>query len=166
MQRVHIIGGPGSGKTTLARKLAAEVGVPATDLDEVAYASGAGRKRTLAERAASVQQIVAQPRWVTEGIYLWWVDELFRSADRIVWLDVPWGVAAWRIVQRHVRASMAGTNRHPGLGKLARFLWHTRGYYLDVTLRDPRAADDDGAITRAQTRLELANYADRVVVMR
>ena len=35
MQRIHIIGGTGSGKTTLARKIGTHLGIPFYDLDEV-----------------------------------------------------------------------------------------------------------------------------------
>jgi hypothetical protein len=90
---------------------------PVIDLDEVAYVGGAGGKRALAERTADLTAIVARPAWITAEIYRWWADDLLRFADIIVWLDVAWCRAAWRIVLRHLRASMAGTNRHPGVWK-------------------------------------------------
>jgi len=110
------------------------------DLDEIAYVGGAGPKRSLAERLSDISAIQSQPAWITDGIYLFWVDGLLQSADAIVWLDVPWRVAAWRIVVRHVRASLAGTNRHPGFGKLLRFLNGARRYYVDPSLRPPVGA--------------------------
>src|SRR5215216_5390792 len=128
MRRVHLIGGPGSGKSTLARRLAQQLRAPVLDLDEIAYTGGAGAKRPLAARIADVAAIVAGPAWIAEGIYLWWIDDLLRAADTILWLDVPWRTAAWRICLRHVRTSVAGSNRHAGLTRLARFLRHTRRY--------------------------------------
>jgi len=35
--RIHIIGGPGAGKSTLARRLGATLGLPVHTLDTVAY---------------------------------------------------------------------------------------------------------------------------------
>src|SRR5690242_21563318 len=99
-RRVHIIGGPGSGKSTLARQVRLELGAPVVDLDQIAYGPG-GVKRTLAERSARLREILSRPTYITEGIYLWWVDELLQRADVIIWLDVPFRVAAWRIVARH-----------------------------------------------------------------
>jgi adenylate kinase family enzyme len=110
-RRIHVIGGPGSGKTTLARNLAAGRNAAVIDLDRVAYEQGAGAKRPLTARTASLADIVQQPDWITEGIYLWWIDDLLRHADAIVWLDPPFRIAAWRIVARHIRANLAGTNR-------------------------------------------------------
>ena len=137
--------------------------IPVTDLDEIGYVAGAGPKRPLSERLAAVSAIVAQPTWITEGIYLWWVDDLLRSADAIVWLDLPWRVAAWRITMRHVGMSLAGTNRHPGLRRLLRFLRSARTYYADASEDTAVAPDDDGAVTRARTTHHLAMYADRLV---
>jgi adenylate kinase family enzyme len=163
LRRIHVVGGPGSGKTTLARQLGLRLGLPSTDLDEIGYQAGAGAKRPLPGRLVDIRALAAQPAWITEGIYLWWVDDLFRSADLVIWLDVPWRVAAWRILVRHVRTSLAHTNRHPGLRKLFRFLLGTRRYYIDASLAEPRASDDDGAITRAHTARYVAAYADKLV---
>ena len=163
LRRVHVIGGPGSGKTTLGRQLAVRLGVPLTDLDEIAYVGGAGAKRPPAERLADVGAIAARPAWITEGIYLWWADDLFRAADAIIWLDLPWRVAAWRIVLRHIRSNLAGTNPHPGVPKLWRFLRSTRKYYIDASAKTTAALNDDDAITRALTAREIAPYADKLV---
>ena len=52
--KIHIVGGPGSGKTYLARKLSRELGILHYDLDDVQWAneSGYGKKRDTAERDA------------------------------------------------------------------------------------------------------------------
>jgi hypothetical protein len=161
-RQVHIVGGPGSGKTTLATRLGGLLHLPVFDLDAIAYEGGAGRKRELAVRRSDVQRIAQTPGWVTEGIYLWWCESLGERADRIVWLDVPWGVAVCRIVRRHLVLSLAGTNRHPGLKKLARFAWGTRRYYLSAALP---AVDDneDGAVTRATTETWLRSFDTKVI---
>ena len=161
-RRIHIVGGPGSGKTTLARRLARRLGAVAHDLDGVGYEGGAGLKRPLDRRLADVRRIADAPAWVTEGVFLWWTDVLLNRADVIVWLDLPWRVAARRILARHVRSSLAGTNRHRGLGNLLRFLRAARRYYRGPAVA-PEAPDDDGAATRAATARVLAAHGEKVV---
>ncbi|HEX5505296.1 MAG TPA: hypothetical protein VFW96_21945 [Thermomicrobiales bacterium] len=159
MRRVHVIGGPGSGKTTLARRLGDALGVPTCDLDAVAYP--AHRKRPGGERRAEAERIAAGEGWVTEGIYLGWVEPLLERADAIVWLDVPWRVAAWRIATRHLAASLAGTNEHAGWRRLAAFLAEARRYYAGR--RVPAGPEDDGSLSRAATDLALGPYRAKVV---
>jgi len=60
MRRIHIIGGPGSGKTTLATQLAAKLNAPTYDLDVVAFENGAGAKRNIDLRLRDVHLNVSK----------------------------------------------------------------------------------------------------------
>jgi adenylate kinase family enzyme len=166
--RIHIVGGPGSGKTTLAARIGQVLAVPVHDLDTIAYEAGAGRKRDRAARRPDVERIAQGPGWVAEGIYLWWCEPLAERADQIIWLDVPWRVSVFRIVRRHIALSLAGTNPHSGTFKLARFAWSTRRYYRTETLEVPALLDenDDGAISRVATRAWLKRYRTKVTQCR
>jgi adenylate kinase family enzyme len=158
VRRVHVMGGQGSGKTTLAYRLGALLDAPVHELDWVGWDLETRRERSLDERLALVHKIAAQPAWITEGTMLGWTDPLLRAADRIVWLDVPWRVAAWRMLLRHVRATLAGNNRHPGVRRLLRFIWYTRRYYWDLHLPTPVPEDGEGNATRHRTAQRLALY--------
>lgn len=84
MRRVHVIGGPGSGKTTLARRLAFPGGMPLYELDADRYEHGAGAKRPLADKLSDINDLAAQPSWIPEGVFLWWTDALLQHAETIV----------------------------------------------------------------------------------
>jgi glycosyltransferase involved in cell wall biosynthesis len=119
--RIHITGGSGTGKTTLAGRLAALLDAPVHHLDDVAREANAGRVRSLDERARIVEQIAAQPRWVTEGIHVGWTDELCRRADAILWLDhVGWPTALMRVLRRFVGDGLRETRRQRGIRGLIR----------------------------------------------
>lgn len=107
MVKVHILGGPGSGKTTLAAEIAARFHVPHHDLDQLGWKHGMGPLSAYVEEALA---IIKQPGWVTEGIYLYWTDPLLYEADYIVLLDIPLRVAIWRVLYRHVSKGLRGTN--------------------------------------------------------
>lgn len=166
VRRVHVIGGAGSGKTTLARRLAAHLEAPVCDLDQVGYEGGAGASRPLTARLEDVHRIAAQPAWVTEGAFLWWTDELLAAADLIVWLDLPFRTAAARIVRRHARAEWRGDNRHPGWMRMLRLVGNVRRYHLASFPTEPRAPDDDPAITRIATEGRLRPYGGKLISCR
>ena len=160
--RIHIVGGPGSGKTTLARHLAQECSLPLYELDAVAYGHGAGAKRPLDVRLANVSAVSGQEAWITEGIFLGWTDELSERADAIIWLDLPWRLAAWRIVMRHIQASRVGANQHQGIRRLGGFLLDARRYYR-APASIAAASDDDRAVTRDATANLLRRYRGKTV---
>jgi hypothetical protein len=98
-----------------------------------------------AAREARIQDLAAGDAWVIEGNFPGWIDEFAARADQVVWLDVPFRVAAWRIAKGHVLADLRGHNPHPGYGNLWRFLRSQRRYYsqTDAKYRRRLAAAPD-----------------------
>lgn len=168
IQRIHILGAAGSGKTTLARLAAARLNCPWYELDLVAYEGGYGngRKRMLNERRAELKTILARPSWITEGFFIWWIDDLLEAADVIVWLDLPWHMSMFRLVMRHIRLSEAGENRYPGLWRFTKFFASWWPYYLERQIRIPNALDDDYGVNRATVANYLAPYMEKVIQYR
>jgi adenylate kinase family enzyme len=161
VNKIHIIGGAGSGKTTLAKRLSERLGCPSYDLDLVGWKEH--QKVPLPERLKAIDAILSQPSWITEGIFLWWTESLFENADLILWLDFPFRVAAWRILKRHFLASWRGDNPHSGILNLINFLDGVgRGYYQRPPV-GPESIDDDLAITRAATASVLAGYRRKLI---
>lgn len=162
MARILIVGGPGSGKTTLGRRVAPMIGVPLIELDQIGYEGGAGPKRPLDDKVTEIAEIAARQQWVAEGIYLGWTDVLIERATDIVWLDVPWRVARWRIIRRHWSAGRSGANPHGGWRNLRGFLRNARRYYVGRAVPD-RLPDDDDKVTRNETKRVLAAYRSKVI---
>ena len=97
MQRVAVVSGPGSGKTTLARAL----GLPHTELDALWGETG-WQQASLEAFQSRVRNAVARDTWVIEGFY---VDEagvpiVWPRADTLIWLDLPRAVCVSRAVRR------------------------------------------------------------------
>ena len=101
--KIHIIGGPGSGKTTLAKQLSEKLGIPRFDLDDLQWdnASGAyGTRRAPQERDALLAEILKHDDWIIEGVYYAWCGQCFADADQIRLLHVPRRVYRRRIIRR------------------------------------------------------------------
>jgi adenylate kinase family enzyme len=160
--KIHIVGGPGSGKTTLARQIARRLNIRCYDLDEIGYEGGAGPRRSLETRLTDLSRIAAQESWITEGVFLGWTGELFKKAEVIVWLDLPWRIARWRIFTRHLMAELRRKNRHPGWRKLYNFTkWCSKYYSGSAPLNKVIVGDIEQ--NRVTTASYLSEYKDKVV---
>jgi predicted kinase len=98
-QRILILGRTGSGKTTLARELAASIGVPHVELDALYFGPDFSTVplSVLRERTSAA---VAGDRWVTDGNKSAVRDLVWPRADTVIWLDYPWVVSFWRLGKR------------------------------------------------------------------
>ena len=98
-QRILILGRTGSGKTTLARELAAARGVPHVELDSLYFGPdfSTAPPSILRERTS---EAIAGERWVTDGNKRAVRDLVWPRADTVIWLDYGVHVSLWRLAKR------------------------------------------------------------------
>ncbi|MBT8215651.1 MAG: adenylate kinase [Acidimicrobiia bacterium] len=103
MDRIAIVGSPGSGKTTLARVLAGFLDLTHIELDALFHQPGWAPLPDQ-DFIAAVEHATTGQRWVTCGNYqrvskpiIW------QRADTVVFLDLPRPVVMRAIVHRSVR---------------------------------------------------------------
>jgi adenylate kinase family enzyme len=108
MRRVNVIGGSGSGKTTVGRALATRLGVPFVELDELHWTHPNWDLPELGEFRARVETATLGDRWVVDGSYGKARDLVWSRADTVVWLDLPFGLMLWRTVRRTVARIRSG----------------------------------------------------------
>lgn len=168
--RIHVVGGPGAGKSVFAAHVADACGLEVHHLDETAFTGPEFTLRPYDVIHAEAQALAERPRWIAEGIFIGWVEPLFERADVIVWLDqVSWGQAARRIATRWVSqavrepATRRGTERFLRFGDYAR---HTR-HLVRVLITSREYWGNDGPhrypVTRAQLREALAPHDHKVI---
>lgn len=96
--RIHITGNAGAGKTTLARRLARELGMTVSFMDQVVWKSG-WRKSTADERREAVAALTQPRTWLIEGVSR----DVREAADLVIDLDVPRRLCFWRCAKRNWR---------------------------------------------------------------
>jgi adenylate kinase family enzyme len=137
VRRVAVIGCIGAGKSTLARRLGARLGLPVIHLDRLWWddsdyritgADTVAAHTMPADEFRKLQRDLAGgDAWVIDGGFIPDLDTRLPRADTVVFLDLPRPVCLWRLVRRHnhrrsdypdeVREGMAW------LFLLARWIW-------------------------------------------
>lgn len=168
--RVHIVGGPGVGKSGFAGRIASARGLELHHLDETAFEGPDFIVRPEEVTSHAARTFAAEPRWVTEGIFVGWVGPLLERADVIVWLDhLTWREAAGRIARRWFGQALREPGNRRGTDRFFRFRDYTRNtrhlIRVLVTSREywSRAEPRRYTVTRAQVRAALEPYGDKVL---
>lgn len=105
--RISVVGTSGSGKTTVAREVAARLDVPFVELDAIHHQAG-WRPLPPDEFRARVGEVVAGGAWVVDGNYRVVRDLVWDRATTIVWVDPPRPVVMVQVVGRSVHRAATG----------------------------------------------------------
>lgn len=98
-QRFYIMGGGGTGKSSLALAISRITKIPVIHLDFYYWKQGwvTPSARKLIRLKTQLQQ---QNHWIVEGAKLDLLDDVSAQADIIIFLDFPPVVCVWRAIKR------------------------------------------------------------------
>jgi|SRR5579884_142009 len=101
MRKIVIVGSPGAGKSTLARKLGELLDIPVIHLDHYFWKEN-WRKPASSKRQEFIRKKVDEQAWIIEGTYHDRLGTLLKEADTIVFLDMPVSLCLWRVIKRSI----------------------------------------------------------------
>ncbi|MGE4064942.1 MAG: hypothetical protein AB7E79_16375 [Rhodospirillaceae bacterium] len=152
MRKILVMGAPGAGKSTFARRLSANTGLPLIHLDQQFWNAGWVPTAPAAFRA-KVEALIAGPAWIMDGDYGGTLDIRIAAADFIVYLDQPRWLCMVRVLLRsittfgRVRADLAPGCPEQFSWDFYKYVWNYFG-------------------TKGPERLaKLAAFKDKVVIL-
>lgn len=155
-----VYGVTGSGKTTLAARLAERIGSPWFSIDDLMWLPG-WQEVPAQEQREHVLTICAGERWILDTAYGKWLDIVLARADLIVALDYPRWISLGRLLRRTfvrivTRPQVCNGNIETLRLALARdsiIVWHFRSFARKRARIRAWAADPAGpAVVRLTSR--------------
>jgi len=137
-RKIHIIGGPGSGKTFCSTKIQEITNLNAYDLDKVFWDQNENAYVRSSEkfRTEKLNQVLSKESWIIEGVYYKWLADAFRDADLIVILNPSVLIRQWRIFKRFLkRKFILGQFRKETLSSFLEMYWWNQKFDNDNMLR-------------------------------
>jgi len=103
MNRVAIIGCPGTGKTTFAGKLAKKTELPVIHLDYYYHQTEHDYYHDKAAWIKWVEQLIRQDKWIMDGNYSSTFEARFKQADTIIFFDLPRRTSLYGVIKRRIQ---------------------------------------------------------------
>ncbi len=135
-RRIVVVGVSGNGKTTLSRKLAANLDVPYVELDALNHLPG-WVEASVEEFRRDVEAAMDRTEgWVFDGSYQNKLGDLIlRRANTLVWLDQPLPLVLLRLITRAVRDIVTKRDLFNGNRQSWRFAFWGRDSLVGFAIR-------------------------------
>ena len=113
IKRISIIGGPGTGKTTLANNLGNELKIPVYHIDGIHYKEN-WVSRDKEERDKIILGKVNNEKWILDGTYRSTLEQRLEKSDLIIFLDYSTLAKANGILSRYFKYKGKEKKEIPG----------------------------------------------------
>ena len=141
MKKALVIGSPGAGKTTFARRLAQKTGLPLIHLDYYYHDKSKDYYSEKNKPAwyAEVRQLMKRKSWIMDGNYSTTFPERFEEADTIFFFDFPLRLRLYGIFRRRLqfhkkqRYDMPDDWQEKITWEFFKFVWNFESYRPKIT---------------------------------
>jgi len=171
VRRISVVGSSGTGKSTVARALARDLGVPFVELDAIFHQPG-WVPLDDGEFRRRVAAVAAGDAWVIDGNYSAVRPLVWARADTVIWIDLPRRAVMrqiiWRTLRRVTfRAELWNGNRERWANffswnpekSVISWAWHRHRVYRQryaTAMRDPAYAQL--RFVRLQSRADVRRF--------
>ena len=106
MKKIVVLGKPGNGKSSLAKKLEVATGLPLYQLDSIFYKPN-GETIDLNEFNMLHENIITKDSWIIEGfgtnetLY-----QRLKVSDTAIYIDLPYLVSYWFVTKRLLKGML------------------------------------------------------------
>lgn len=139
VKRISIVGGPGTGKTTLAQRLSNILKIPATHLDSVNFKPN-WEKIPTEERDNIILEKSKEEYWIIDGNYVGTLGERLERADLVIWLDYS-TINIIKVLERTIRNFNKEKKELPGCKE--RIDWHFLKYMITFRTKKRRKIEEN-----------------------
>ena len=169
MRRVAVFGTAGSGKSTLAERLAARHGLRLIELDALFWGPD-WQPAPLELFRHRVEREIRDGDWIVVGNYGQVRDLVWRQADTLIWLDLPFALVMGRLLRRTIarvlsREELWGTGnretfRNAFLSRHSILLWAIKTHHRNRQrfAVECESLGQDKTVVRLQNRRQVERF--------
>jgi adenylate kinase family enzyme len=127
LKRILIVGDAGRGKSTLASKISAKLGIPHHSTDDFYYEVKFSKLRDRQESIDNISEVFKNEKWIIEGTTKHLIEPGLHSADLIIHLRYKNIPTQWLVlIKRYLKRDGEVVESAEGLLKLMRHVLYKK----------------------------------------
>ncbi|WP_435154852.1 hypothetical protein [Haladaptatus sp. DFWS20] len=167
MNRIMVLGSPGAGKSTFAKRLGETLDRPVTHLD-ARFWEPVWEKPNSDDWEETHRNLIEQPKWILDGNYGSTIDPRLDAADTVLLLSVSRYVCLYRVIKRWL-LNYGGTRPDIAEGceekidfEFLRYVWNFPNDKIPAMERKFERLDEGTTVIRLRSNAERDAFLNRL----